>query len=83
MAVDDTEIKGWDVKDIVGLIVGPQDTQVRLQVASLPAGLQADGGGGGSVLALLGGALLEENPLRLATSSTKKYCSKVGFAYEL
>lgn len=41
MAVDDTEIKGWDVKDIVGLIVGPQDTQVRLQVASLPDGHQS------------------------------------------
>ena len=38
LAVDDTEIKGWDVKDIVGLIVGPQDTQVRLNVASLPDG---------------------------------------------
>lgn len=38
VAVDDTEIKGWDVKDIVGLIVGQQDTQVRLQVASLPDG---------------------------------------------
>ena len=38
VAVDDTEIKGWDVKDIVGLIVGMQDTQVRLQIASLPDG---------------------------------------------
>ena len=37
MAVDDTEIKGWDVKEIVGLIVGQLDSQVRLQVASLPA----------------------------------------------
>ena len=38
LAVDGTEIKGWDVKDIVGLIVGPQDTEVRLNVASLPDG---------------------------------------------
>jgi len=38
VAVDDTEIRGWDVKEIVGLIVGHLDTQVRLQVASLPDG---------------------------------------------
>ena len=34
--MDETEIKGWDVKDIVGLIVGQQDTYVQLEVASLP-----------------------------------------------
>ena len=38
VAVDDKEIKGWDVKDIVGLIVGQLDTQVRLQIASVPDG---------------------------------------------
>lgn len=38
IAVDETAIKGWDVKDIVGLIVGQQDTYVQLEVASLPDG---------------------------------------------
>eukprot|EP00802_Teleaulax_amphioxeia_P008062 Tamp_08070.p1 GENE.Tamp_08070~~Tamp_08070.p1 ORF type:complete len:770 (+),score=52.68 Tamp_08070:44-2311(+) len=36
IAVDGTEISTWDVKDIVDLIVGPQGSFVRLEIATLP-----------------------------------------------
>ncbi|EKX38454.1 hypothetical protein GUITHDRAFT_165214 [Guillardia theta CCMP2712] len=35
ISVDGTEVNGWDVKNIVSLIIGPQGSFVRLELASL------------------------------------------------